>query len=137
MTWSESTLLGPDDRLEAAVIERECVGRARGLWQKVIQGRRANVAAMVVLGALAGVRPLPRVAERPSPRRAWLQRVVERLAEDRLDREPLADQAEAVAAEVAARLGLRPPRILSAHVGVLATRFRHVVFGDRRFGSTK
>jgi hypothetical protein len=124
----EAEHLAVDDRVDAAAARRRCIGRARVLWCTIIMGRRADVAARVVLGALAGVQPLALVAERPAPRHEWLQRLVEALVEDRLDRVPLACQASTAAPEVAERLDRPTPVILSSHVGVLATRFRHVVF---------
>jgi hypothetical protein len=120
--------LATDERLEAEAAHRICLGRARRLWKRIIIGRRANVRARVVLGALAGVQPLTAVGERPAPRRRWLERLVEVLAESRLDRPPLAGQASAAAPAVAARLGRAPPRIQASHVGVLAARFRRAIF---------
>jgi hypothetical protein len=120
--------LAADDLVEAESERRQCLKRAGTLWQTIIMGRRADVAARVVLGALAGVEPLVLVADRPAPRRQWLERLVEVLAESRLDRVPLAAEAHAAAEDVAGRLGRRRPVILSAHVGVLASRFRRAVF---------
>jgi hypothetical protein len=104
------------------------VERARRLWREVIQNRRTNVSAMLVLGALAGLRPLAAVAERPPPQVQWLAWLVETLADGRLDRQAIAGAANEALETVASRLGRpRPARILSAYVGVLATRFRRRV----------
>ncbi|MGB2975663.1 MAG: hypothetical protein WBD18_06465, partial [Phycisphaerae bacterium] len=63
--------------------------------------------------------------------REWLERLLDVLAEERLDREPVAAEANAVLEAVAARLGRRrPAAIAAAYVGVLATRFRRVVFHE-------
>jgi hypothetical protein len=115
----------------ARLVRRECLRRARRLWRKVIEGRRYGVPAMVVLGALAGVRPLASVAARPRPKREWLERLVDMLAEGRLAREPVAARANAALRAVAIRLGRRQPApaITAAYVGVLATRFRQCLFG--------
>jgi hypothetical protein len=130
--WSDGDAGRLDDGIDAAAARKECLRRARRLWQRIIVGRRASVAARVVLGALAGAEPLARVADSPRPRRPWLERLVEVLAEERLDRVPLALRAGAAAVTVAARMGRPVPQILASHVGVLATRFRHAVFGMAR-----
>ncbi|HUU30953.1 MAG TPA: hypothetical protein VMY69_02500, partial [Phycisphaerae bacterium] len=112
------------------------IRRARRLWDRVIQGRGANVSAMVILGALAGVDPLERVAERPPPERQWLDHLVDVLVERRLARQRLAAVANAALGLVAERLGCpMPPKVLSAYLGVRATRFRHMVFGRRGSGA--
>ena len=123
--------LSVPERAEARLVRRECLRRARRLWRKVIEGRRYGVPAMVVLGALAGVRPLASVAARPRPKREWLERLVDMLAEGCLAREPVAARANAALRAVAIRLGrCRPaPAITAAYVGVLATRFRQCLFG--------
>jgi len=118
------------DAAEVSEARRACLERAGRLWDAVLMGGGHGVASMVVLGALAGVRPLSAIGGRPAARREWLENLVERLADGRVDREPLADEANAAREGVASGLGLGPPpRILSAYVGVLATRFRHVVLG--------
>jgi len=120
--------LAVHERVEAAMVRRGCVERARRLWWEVIQNRRTNVSAMLVLGALAGLRPLAAVAEQPPPEVQWLAWLVETLADGRLDRQAIAGAANEALETVASRLGRpRPARILSAYVGVLATRFRHRV----------
>ena len=117
------------ERAEARMMRRGCLRRASGLWGRAVEEGRHGVAATVVLGALAGVRPLVAMADRPRARRAWLERLIDALAEEHLDREPLAATANAVLDAVAARLGRRcPPVIASAYVGVLAARFRRTVF---------
>ena len=123
------------ERAEARWLRRECLQRAVHLWDEVMRGPGHGVAAMVVLGALAGVRPLAAVADRPPAQREWLEHLVDVLASGRLDREPLARAADAACDAVARRTGGRQPqRILSAYVGVLATRFRHKVFRPRAAG---
>jgi hypothetical protein len=121
---------GACEQAEVHEVRRACVERAALLWQEILRGRSHGAAAVAVLGALAGVQPLAAIAARPPARAEWLENLVETLADARLDREPLARQANAVRMTVAAGLGLAPPPpILSAYVGVLATRFRHVVLG--------
>jgi len=123
------------DRMAAVEARRRCIRRARRLWDRVIQGRGANVSAMVILGALAGVDPLERVADRPPPERQWLDHLVDVLVERRLARQRLAAVANAALGLVAERLGCpMPPKVLSAYLGVRATRFRHMVFGRRGGG---
>jgi hypothetical protein len=69
------------------------------------------------------------LADRPTPRREWLEALVSALAEERLEREGVAARANAALEMVASRLGRRrPPAILASYVGVLATRFRQAVF---------
>ena len=120
---------GVPERVEARLMRRECLRLALGLWGRAVERGRHGVAATVVLGALAGVRPLETMAERPRPRREWLERLLDALAEDHLDRDPVAAAANAALHAVAARLGRRrPPRIAPAYVGVLAARFRRAVF---------
>jgi hypothetical protein len=114
---------------EASLLRRRCLDRASGLWARAVQSGRHGLAATVVLGALAGVRPLAALADRPMPRREWLEALVSALAEERLEREGVAARANAALEMVASRLGRRrPPAILAAYVGVLATRFRQAVF---------
>ena len=126
------------DRMAAVEARRRCIGQARRLWDRVIQGRGANVSAMVILGALAGVDPLERVAERPLPERQWLDHLVDVLVERRLARQRLAAVANAALGLVAERLGCpMPPKVLSAYLGVRATRFRHMVLGRRGSGGTE
>jgi hypothetical protein len=121
--------LAVPERVEARLIRRRCLDRAFGLWARAVQGGRHGVAATVVLGALAGVRPLASLADRPTPRREWLEALVSALAEEHLEREGVAACANAALETVASRLGRRrPPAILAAYVGVLATRFRQAVF---------
>ena len=121
--------LAVPDRAEARLIRRRCLDRASGLWARAVQSGRHGLAATVVLGALAGVRPLAALANRPTPRREWLETLVNALAEERLEREGVAARANAALETVASRLGRRrPPAILAAYVGVLATRFRQAVF---------
>jgi len=119
------------ERAEARLMRRTCLCRASALWGRAVEEGRHGVAATVVLGALAGVRPLVAMADRPRARREWLERLLDVLAEERLDREPVAAEANAVLEAVAARLGRRrPAAIAAAYVGVLATRFRRVVFHE-------
>jgi len=114
---------------EARLIRRRCLDRASGLWARAVQSGRHGLAATVVLGALAGVRPLAALADRPTPRREWLEALVSALAEERLEREGVAARANAALETVASRLGRRrPPVIAASYVGVLATRFRQAVF---------
>ena len=121
---------GACDPAEVSEVRQACLERAGRLWDDVLLGRFHGVAAIVVLGALAGVRPLSAIVARPCARREWLETLVERLADGRVDREPVAREANAARMAVAAGLGLAaPPPILAAYVGVLATRFRHVVLG--------
>jgi hypothetical protein len=120
------------DRAEAEAIRRRCVARAGLLWEKAIRGGGRNAPPMVVLAALAGMRPLVAVAERPPAEPAWLQALVEALADERLDRVRLAGEANLALAAVARRLGQPAPEAVSAaYVGVLATRFRQAVLGMR------
>ena len=123
--------LAVPDRAEARLIRRRCLDRASGLWARAVQSGRHGLAATVVLGALAGVRPLAALANRPTPRREWLEALVSALAEERLEREGVAARANAVLETVASRLGRRrPPAIAASYVGVLATRFRQAVFRE-------
>ncbi|MBE3095924.1 MAG: hypothetical protein IMZ44_02195 [Planctomycetes bacterium] len=120
------------DRVEARGVRQECIQRARALWERAVQGRSCNSAAMVVLGALAGVRPLVLMAERPPPRQAWLDALVEALADGPLDRARLGREANLALAAVAAHLGRPvPPPIGCAYVGVLATRLRQAILVPR------
>jgi hypothetical protein len=122
--------LAEADRVEAGAVQRQCAVRARVLWERVVRGRASNVPAMVVLGAMAGVQPLVLVADRPVPCCAWLERLVETLADRPLDRARLVHEANGAMAVIAGRLGLAPPPPLRGpYVGVLATRFRRVVLG--------
>jgi len=124
--------LAVPDCVEARLIRRQCLSRAHRLWDQVVRGRHYSVSAALVLGALAEVRPLVLMADRPACRREWLERLVDVLAEDRLDRGPVAAAANAALAAVGHRLrGRRPAVIADAYVGVLATRFRRQVFGRR------
>jgi len=121
--------LAVPERAEARLIRRRCLDRASGLWARAVQSGRHGLAATVVLGALAGVRPLAALADRPTPRREWLEALVSALAEERLEREGVAARANAALETVASRLGRRrPPAIAASYVGVLATRFRQAVF---------
>jgi hypothetical protein len=121
--------LAVPERAEARLIRRRCLDRASGLWARAVQSGRHGLAATVVLGALAGVRPLAALANRPTPRREWLETLVSALAEERLEREGVAARANAALETVASRLGRRrPPAIAASYVGVLATRFRQAVF---------
>jgi len=116
------------ERVEAAEVRRGCVERALRLWREVIQNRCMNISAMLVLGALAGLRPLAAVAEQPAPEDRHLAWLVETLADERLDRQAITRAANEALDAVALRVGQpRPARIISAYVGVLATRFRRRV----------
>jgi hypothetical protein len=120
------------EQVEARKLQRACLGRARDLWQDVIQGCHHGVAAMVVLGVLGGVEPLASIADRPPPRPDYLERVVERLADGWLDRRPIAVRANAALGPVAARLGRPIPAALAIpYVGVLAARFRRAILRPR------
>ncbi|MCX5654265.1 MAG: hypothetical protein NTY65_06430, partial [Planctomycetota bacterium] len=97
-----------------------------------------NATAMAVLAVLAGVRPVASIARRPAAGQGWLQALVEALADERLDRAGAAREASAALAEVASLLGQAAPAALSgAYVGVLATRFRHAIFGPRGGGAQR
>ena len=118
------------ERVEAAQACRQCIQRARRLWEKVILGHGHGVAARLVLGALAGVQPLTIITERPPPEPPWLETLVETLADGRLNRKVIARRANAALAAMNRSGGpLLPSRILSAYVGVLATRFRKSILG--------
>ena len=137
-TGGRGDVLGAADRLAADEVRRQCIGRARRLWSRVIQGGGSNVSAMVILGALAGVEPLERVADRPPPEQQWLEHLVDVLVERRLARKRLAAMANAALGPVAERLGCpMPPEVWSAYVGVRATRFRQVVFGRGVVGAAR
>jgi len=124
------------DRAEAGALHRRSVIRARLLWERMVRGRSCNAAAMAVLAVLAGVRPVASIARRPAAGQGWLQALVETLADERLDRVRAAREASAALAEVASFLGQAAPAALSgAYVGVLATRFRHAIFGPRGGGA--
>jgi len=128
----ERFVLPVSDRAEAEAIRRRCIVSARLLWEKVVRGCSPSAPAMVTLGALADVRPLAAIADQPAAEAAWLWRLVESLAGERLDRVQLACEANKALAAVAARLG-RPATaaVSAAYVGVLATRFRQAIFGSR------
>jgi len=120
------------DHAEAEAIRRRCVARARLLWERVICGGHTGAPAMVVLAALAGVRPLDAIADRPAAEPGWLQTLVETLADSRLGRLQVAIGVNAALAAAAVRLGQPAPEAVSAaYVGVLATRFRQAIFGPR------
>jgi len=125
----EPSALPVYDRADAEVLRRRCVVRARLLWERVICGGSCNVPAMMTLAALADVRPLAAVTDRPAAEPARLQALVESLACGRLDRVRLAREVNAALAGVAAGLG-RPAAgaVSAAYIGVLATRFRQAVF---------
>jgi len=121
--------LAVPERVEALEARRQCVGRARDLWQAVVQGDRHGLVTMLVLGAMAGVRPLGSVVGCP-PRREWLEQLVEALAEARLEREPIAARVNRALEASTEGEGVRQ-RVRAAHVGVLAMRFRRAVFHRR------
>ena len=128
----ERAVLAVSDRAEAEAIRRRCIVSARLLWEKVVRGRSPSAPAMVTLAALAEVRPVAAIADQPAAEAAWLWRLVESLAGERLDRVQLACEANKALAAVAARLG-RPATgaVSAAYVGVLATRFRQAIFGSK------
>jgi hypothetical protein len=132
-TWAgERSVLAVSDCAEAEALRRRCIVSARLLWEKVVRGCSPSAPAMVTLAALAEVRPVAAIADRPAAEAAWLWRLVESLAGERLDRVQLACEANKALAAVAARLG-RPATaaVSAAYVGVLATRFRQAIFGSK------
>jgi hypothetical protein len=92
----------------------------------VVGGGRHGLVSVLVLGALAGVRPLGAVIGRP-PRPEWLERLVDALAELRLDRGPIARSVSRALEAWPRPTGRAPPTVRPGHVGVLATRFRRAI----------
>ncbi|MCX5683645.1 MAG: hypothetical protein NT049_08175, partial [Planctomycetota bacterium] len=128
----ESCALTVCDRVEAEAAGRSCAARAGLVWERVVRGGPCNAPAMAVLAALAGLRPLTEIANRPAADPQRLRTLVEVLVDVRLDRVRLAGEVNLALASVARRLGQPVPEAVSAaYIGVLATRFRQAVFGPR------
>jgi hypothetical protein len=118
------------ERAQALAARRQCLQRARDLWDRVVAGGRHGLVSALVLGALAGVRPLGSVIGR-APRPEWLERLVDALVEARLDRGPIARSVNRALEASLPGPGRAPRTVRPGHVGVLATRFRQAVLVRR------